>query len=131
LLTRTADGTPVRSPSVLTRAWERFATFEQLRDSLIQAKAHDSASAVGLWMEPYGLGAYQTIFGIGPDLRRQVVWVNLALGDSLGAGRNVSEAWHNLLGNSAPLLSGAATGGWAMRSYGWPSRTARSAMGIG
>ncbi|HEV8124199.1 MAG TPA: UPF0182 family protein [Gemmatimonadales bacterium] len=110
LLTRTADGTPVRSPSVLTRAWERFATFEQLRDSLVQAKAHDSASAVGLWMEPYGLGAYQTIFGIGPDLRRQVVWVNLALGDSLGAGRNVSEAWHNLLGNSAPLLSGSRNG---------------------
>ena len=110
LLTRPGEGAPPRSPAVLTRAWERFATFEQLRDSLAQAGARDSASAVGLWMEPYGLGAYQTIFGVGPDLRRQVVWVNLALGDSLGAGRSVSEAWHNLLGNSAPLLSGSRTG---------------------
>jgi hypothetical protein len=35
-----------------------------------------------------------------------VVWVKLALGDSLGAGRDLLEAWHNLLGKSAPLLLG-------------------------
>ena len=104
LLTRTGDGTPPRSPSLLTRSWQRFATYQQLRDSLATVGARDSASPVGLWMEPYGVGAYQTIFGVSPDLRRAVVWVNLALGDSLGAGRNLSEAWQNLLGNSAPLL---------------------------
>ncbi|MEP7326452.1 MAG: UPF0182 family protein [Gemmatimonadota bacterium] len=110
LLTRAGEGVLPRSPSVLVRSWERFATFEQLRDSLNAAGARDSASPVGLWMEPYGQGAYQTIFGVGPDLRRAVVWVNLAIGDSLGAGRNASEAWQNLLGNSAPLVLGSRTG---------------------
>lgn len=105
LVTRTT-GTALRSPTVLTRSWERFATFEQLRDSLRSAGARDSASPVGLWMEPYGLGAYQTIFGIDSDVRRSVVWINLAVGDSLGAGRDLLEAWHNLLGKSAPLLLG-------------------------
>jgi hypothetical protein len=106
VVTRMTGMTPLRSPSLLTRSWERFATFEQLRDSLRSAGARDSASPVGLWMEPYGLGAYQTVFGIDSDVRRSVVWVNLALGDSLGAGRDLLEAWHNLLGKSAPLLLG-------------------------
>lgn len=109
LLTRLA-GTPLPSPSTLTRSWERFATFEQLKDSLRAAGANDSSAPVGLWMDPHGLGAYQAIFGIGTEPRRSVVWINIAVGDSLGAGRNLEEAWQNLLGKTAPLLLGTQTG---------------------
>jgi hypothetical protein len=105
LLTRVRGPEGFPDPGALSRAWARFATYEQLRDSLRSAGAEAVISSVGLWVEPNGMGAYQTVFGKGPDRRVAVAWVNLAAGDSLGAGRNATEAWHNLLGMSAPILS--------------------------
>jgi hypothetical protein len=106
LLTRLSNRS-FRSPSVLDADWSRFATYEQLRDSLRSAAAQAESSPVGMWIESDGFGAYQTIFGLGPERHLALAWVNLAVGDSLGAGRNVNEAWQNLRGLSAPLLTNA------------------------
>ncbi len=98
------------SPRALDRNWKRFATFEQLRDSLRSVNADAEPSSIRVWVERHGLGAYQVIYGVGPERQRSVAWVNIAARDSLGAGRTVVEAWENLLGESAPLLSGGFTG---------------------
>ena len=55
------------------------------------------------------LVAYQSHFarrrGTGP---RGLVWVTVATGDRIGAGRTLKEAWSNLLGASVPALAGQA-----------------------
>lgn len=110
VLTRIEGAEGLGNPAVLNRNWARFATYEQLRDSLRSAGAEPTASSVGIWIEADGVGAFQTIFGKGPDRRVAIAWVSLAAGDSLGAGRTVQEAWQNLLGKSAPLLGIGPTG---------------------
>ncbi|MEO8200487.1 MAG: UPF0182 family protein, partial [Gemmatimonadota bacterium] len=110
VLTRIEGQEGLGNPAVLSRNWSRFATYEQLRDSLRSAGAEPASSPVGVWIGSDGVGAFQAIFGKGPDRRIAIAWVNLAVGDSLGAGRTVDEAWQNLLGKSAPLLGIGPTG---------------------
>jgi Uncharacterised protein family (UPF0182) len=110
LLTRIRANEGFGTPSALSRTWDRFATFEQLRDSLRMVNSRDSSSTIRLWVERTGVGAYQVVYGIGPERQVAVAWVNVAARDSMGAGRTVLEAWNNLLGVSAPLLSGGVTG---------------------
>jgi hypothetical protein len=98
------------SPRALDRNWKRFATFEQLRDSLRAVNAEAEYSPIKIWLEPHGVGAYQVVYGRGPERQVAVAWVNVAARDSLGAGRTMQEAWQNLLGMSAPLLSGGSAG---------------------
>jgi hypothetical protein len=109
-LGRIRGGEGFGAPRALERNWKRFATFEQLLDSLRAVNADAEYSFIKLWVEPFGVGAYQVIYGRGPERQLAVAWVNVAARDSLGAGRTMLEAWQNLLGVSAPLLSGGFAG---------------------
>jgi hypothetical protein len=62
-------------------------------------------------MTPVGLGAYQPSFAQREGQEPSVVWLSLAIGDRLGAGHDVEEAWQNLLGLSAPIISATQRGG--------------------
>ena len=108
LLNRVQGAEGFGAPRSLERNWKRFATFEQLRDSLRAVNTEARFSPIKIWVEPHGVGAYQVVYGEGPERQRAVAWVNVAARDSLGAGRTMLEAWQNLLGQSAPLLSGGS-----------------------
>ena len=110
LMSRIVGAEGFGAPRALDRNWKRFATFEQLRDSLRAVNTEAEYSSIKIWMEPFGVGAYQVIYGRGPERQLAVAWVNVAARDSLGAGRTMLEAWQNLLGVSAPLLSGGFAG---------------------
>jgi hypothetical protein len=110
LLNRIPAGEGFGAPRALDRNWKRFATYEQLRDSLRAVNSEAEASPIKIWIEPQGIGAYQVVYGKGPERQLAVAWVNVAARDSLGAGRTMDEAWQNLLGISAPLLSGGFAG---------------------
>jgi hypothetical protein len=110
LLSRIRGAEGFGAPRALDRNWKRFATFEQLRDSLRAVNAEAEYSPIKIWVEQHGVGAYQVVYGKGPERQLAVAWVNLAARDSLGAGRTIEEAWQNLLGVSAPLLSGGFAG---------------------
>ena len=110
VITRLHGEEVLGAPSALIRNWERFATYEQLRDSLRSAGAEAEPGPVGVWIDRDRVGADQVIYGIGPDRRIAVAWVNIAARDSLGAGRTLLDAWQNLLGVSAPLLGGGTSG---------------------
>jgi hypothetical protein len=110
VLRRIQDAEGFGAPRALDRNWRRFATFEQLNDSLRSVNSKAEPSPIRIWVEPRGVGAYQVIYGVGPERQRAVAWVNVAARDSLGAGRTMLEAWQNLLGMSAPLLVGGFAG---------------------
>jgi hypothetical protein len=110
LLSRIRGNEGFGAPRALDRNWKRFATYEQLRDSLRAVNTEADPSPIKVWIEQTGVGAYQIIYGKGPERQLAVAWVNVAARDSLGAGRTMEEAWHNLLGVSAPLLSGGFAG---------------------
>lgn len=110
LLSRVRGNEGFGSPRALDRNWKRFATYEQLKDSLRSVNTELEVSPIRTWVEQAGLGAYQVVYGKGPERQLAVAWVNVAARDSLGAGRTMLEAWQNLLGVSAPLLSGGSAG---------------------
>jgi hypothetical protein len=110
LLSRIRGTEGFGDPRALDRNWKRFATYEQLRDSLRAVNTEAEPSPIKIWVDQRGVGAYQVIYGKGPERQLAVAWVNVAARDSLGAGRTMQEAWQNLLGVSAPLLSGGFAG---------------------
>ncbi|HXG45105.1 MAG TPA: UPF0182 family protein [Gemmatimonadales bacterium] len=96
--------------ATLDNRWARFPTFQQLRDSVERSGARLESSPVRYWLTPAGLGAYQTHFAIGQGQEPVLVWLSVALADRRGAGHDLDEAWQNLLGVSAPLVSAAERG---------------------
>jgi hypothetical protein len=52
------------------------------------------------------LTAWQAQFAAGPGQRPSLLWVSVAAGARLGAGRTLEEAWRNLGGLDAPLPPG-------------------------
>jgi hypothetical protein len=97
---------PLGSPSALERMWGRFATLAPIEDSVAGDGGQITAGNVHLWSSPQGLAAMEVLTAVRPGARPAVVWVSVALPDRLGAGRTLSAAWQNLLGNSSPLAPG-------------------------
>ena len=93
------------SPSLLLTRWSRFPTYQQLKDSVEKAGARLNAGPVHYWPTAEGLGAYQGWFAEREGATPAMLWLNIAIGDRLGAGRDVDEAWQNLLGLSAPTIA--------------------------
>jgi hypothetical protein len=60
---------------------------------------------VHYWPTAQGLGAYQAWFAEREGTAPAMLWVNMAVADRRGAGRDVEEAWQNLLGLSAPTIA--------------------------
>ncbi len=104
-----AGGLPV--PRSLERSWGRFATFAPVQDSVSAAAGRIATGPVRFWRSPDGLAAMQVHTAARDGARPVIVWVTVATGRRLGAGRTFQQAWDNLQGTSAPLPPG--TGGGA------------------
>ncbi len=109
-LRRLTVSSALPDPGKLVERWRRFATWEQLSDSLRAAGVTEQVGPVRWWVSPAGAGAYQAIFGRGPARQIALAWVNVAEGERQGAGRTTLEAWRNLQGESAPIVPTLPTG---------------------
>ncbi len=96
--------------AVLSARWNRFPTYDQLRDSVTAAGSRLEARPVNLWVAADGIGATQSHIAVRPDVRPVIAWETIAVGDRLGAGRTLGAAWDNLRGASGPLPPGAGGG---------------------
>lgn len=97
-------------PATLSTRWSKFPTFQQLRDSVEKEGARLEPGPVRYWPTPAGLGAYQPWFARRDAAEPVLKWVSLAITDRRGAGHDFEEAWQNLLGLSAPIISAGARG---------------------
>ncbi|HTS89642.1 MAG TPA: UPF0182 family protein [Gemmatimonadales bacterium] len=97
-------------PSALSSRWEHFTTFQQLKDSVEKEGARLEPGPVRYWATSAGLGAYQPQFAKREGQEPVLAWVSIAVGDRRGAGHDAEEAWQNLLGLSAPIISAGARG---------------------
>lgn len=97
-------------PTSLQSKWSRFPTFQQVKDSVEKEGARLEAGPIRYWITPVGLGAYQPSFAQREGQEPSVVWLSLAVGDRRGAGHDLEEAWQNLLGLSAPIISAGERG---------------------
>lgn len=104
LLRAGEDGLP--SPAALVARWSRFPVWEQVRDSATGAGARVEAGPVRYQFRGTELTAWQAQFAAGPGQRPSLLWVSVAAGSRLGAGRTLEEAWRNLGGLDAPLPPG-------------------------
>jgi hypothetical protein len=98
------------TPPVLQSRWTKFPTFQQIKDSVEKAGAHMESGPVRYWPTPQGLGASQVWFAQREAMEPVTVWVSLAVTDRRGAGHDLEEAWQNLLGLSAPIISAGERG---------------------
>jgi uncharacterized membrane protein (UPF0182 family) len=98
-------------PSTLQAKWARFPTFQQIKDSVEKEGARLEPGTVRYWPTSAGLGAVQVQFARRDGQEPSLAWVSLAIGDRRGAGHDLEEAWQNLLGLSAPIVSAADRGG--------------------
>lgn len=92
------------APDVLTRRWQRFSLFQQVRDSVIASTGKFETAAVRYAVTEEGLVAYQPAWALEPGGRASVVLVTVASGDRLGAGRTLEEAWRSSRGEITPSL---------------------------
>jgi hypothetical protein len=92
------------APHALRRAWQRFATFERLSDSVAAVGGRLNAGPVRYLVTPEGTVAVEVYHLIPATGAPTVAWVNVAAGSEMGAARTPAAAWANLLGESAPLV---------------------------
>lgn len=104
------DAPPIPGPEALNRLWQRFATFAPVQDSITAAGAQSRRGPVRYFVWQGAPSAWQVITASRAQSRPTVVWVNVASGTKVGAGRSVPDAWSNLMGTTAPLPPGAADG---------------------
>jgi hypothetical protein len=104
------DASALAVPRALERSWGRFATFAPVQDSVSAAAGRIETGPVRLWRSADGLAAMQVHTAAREGARPVIVWVSVATGRRLGAGRTFQQAWDNLQGTSAPLPPGAGGG---------------------
>jgi hypothetical protein len=97
-------------PALLQNRWGRFATYQQLKDSVEKVGAVLEPGPVRFWLTRAGLGAYQPQFALREGQEPVLVWLSLTITDRSGAGHDLEEAWQNLLGLSAPIISAQERG---------------------
>lgn len=97
-------------PPALQTRWGRYPTFQQLKDSVERAGARLQPGAIRYWPTPEGLGAYQPYFALKDEAPPVLAWMSIAIAERGGAGHDLEEAWQNLLGLSAPVISAGARG---------------------
>jgi hypothetical protein len=88
------------APAQLVHAWSRFPLHAQLRDSVTAGRGEFESGPVKFAATPGGPVAYQAAFGRSEEGRLALVWVSVAAGSRLGAGRTLADAWRNLRGAS-------------------------------
>jgi len=97
------------SRSAVESRWSRFASFDALSDSIREDGGSLEQGPVRLGLGPSGVIGYKVYYAQRGPGRLAVAWVSIATaGERMGAGRNLAEAWNNLLGASVPTMPGSA-----------------------
>jgi len=107
LLRRLVGSETLRSAGGLRVTWERFPSYEQIRDSVTRAGDRFERGPLRLLPTAGGPLAYSPWYAVGPGGEVTVPFVAMALGPRVGAGRSFPEAWENLRGAGAPLPPGS------------------------
>ncbi len=107
-LVRLDSARALPSRAALESRWSRFPSFGALSDSIRDDGGRLERGPVRFDLTPTGVVAYQTHFARRGDGGTVVVWVSVATESRMGAGRNFSEAWSNLLGATVPPVAGIA-----------------------
>jgi uncharacterized membrane protein (UPF0182 family) len=110
------------SPLTLQNRWSRFPSYVQIRDSVRDSGGDWKDGAVRYWLGATGLGAYQPGYAISPNGDPSVAWVSIAIGDRMGAGRTVTDAYRNLLGLTTPLIAVGSLSSQLEEARAWASR---------
>jgi hypothetical protein len=97
---------PVRD--VLQNRWANFPSYHALSDSIREDGGKLDRGPVRVEIGPGGPIAYQSYFALRPSGGSILAWVSVAAPNRLGAGRNLREAWNNLLGATVPAPPGSA-----------------------
>ena len=99
----------LQSRTALESRWSHFASYDALSDSIGEEGGKLEHGPVRLDLGGTGPVAYQSHFTRGGRGSVVLSWVSVAAaGDRLGAGRNLREAWNNLLGATVPSIAGSA-----------------------
>jgi len=110
------------SPLSLENRWSRFPTYTQIRDSVRESGGQWKDGTVRYWLGATGLGAYQPAYAKSPNGDPSMIWVSLALGDRLGAGRTLNDAYRNLLGLTTPVIATGSLTSQLEEARAWASR---------
>jgi uncharacterized membrane protein (UPF0182 family) len=110
------------SPLALENRWSRFPTYTQIRDSVRESGGQWKDGAVRYWLGATGLGAYQPAYANSPNGDPSMIWVSLALGDRLGAGRTLNDAYRNLLGLTTPVIATGSLSSQLEEARAWAIR---------
>ncbi len=105
-MVRVDTGAALPAPRMLEETWNRFPSYQRLAESVRAGVGRPDTLARGplvIWRGADTLGAYQPRFAPGSGGGLSLVWVSVAQGRRVGAGRTLAAAWDNLLGGSAPL----------------------------
>ena len=104
----------VESAATLNHRWELFPFQQAIRDSVQASGASYRPGPVRYALTADGVVAYQPAWAVTTSNRAQLVLVNLAMDKgagadrmSLGAGRNLVEAWKNFRGEPTPIATGS------------------------
>jgi hypothetical protein len=119
---------PIRG--VLENRWANFPSYDALNDSIREDGGKLERGPVRVDIGPGGPVAYQAYYAARPPGGMLLVWVSVAAGDRLGAGRTLQEAWSNLLGTTVPAPPGTAQAGRLEEAKRW-LELADSALKIG
>jgi uncharacterized protein len=147
-LVRLDSTTTLPITGVLENRWANFPSYDALTDSISEDGGRLERGPVRVDTGPGGPVAYQAYFAVRPAGGMVLAWVTVAARDRLGAGRTLTEAWSNLLGNTVPAPPGSPPSGrleeakrWmeladsALRQADWPEfgrawNTLRSVLGL-
>jgi hypothetical protein len=119
---------PVRD--VLRDRWENFPSYGALSDSIREDGGKLTPGPLRVSVSPGGPVAYQAYYALRPSGGTVVAWVSVAAPNRMGAGRNLREAWSNLLGATVPAPPGSAQAGRLDDARRWMER-ADSALRAG
>lgn len=103
-LIRWPEGMRPLRPRALGAFWQRFASFEQLQDSVVGAGGQLLEGPVRYEVGPKGTLAVRSHWALSAAGMPAFVWVELARGERLGAARTPATALANLRGESAPVV---------------------------
>jgi uncharacterized protein UPF0182 len=129
-LVRLDSTTTLPVPGVLKSRWENFPSYDALNDSIREDGGKLEPGPLRVDVSPGGAVAYQGYFALRPAGGTVLSWVTVAAPNRLGAGRNLKEAWSNLLGTTVPAPPGSAQAGRLDEARRWLEH-ADSALRIG